>query len=73
MSKPLNIALWEKDSGNALSHSQGLNAEQVEALKALKVGDRLIMFKNTREGETQPDFNLKQFNGPAREQDDGGL
>lgn len=68
--KQLNVALWQKESGNALSHTQGLNAEQIEALKELKVGDRLILFKNKKEGDTQPTFNLKLFTKPA---DDGGL
>jgi hypothetical protein len=72
MDKPLNIALWEKDSGNALSHTKGLDADQIKALQQLKVGDRVILFRNKKEGETQPTFNLKLFTKPA-EPDDGGL
>lgn len=71
--RPLNISLWQKDSGNALSHSHGLDRAQIEALKELKEGDRIILFKNTREGETQPTFNLKKFNGKQESQSDGGL
>lgn len=69
--KPLNIAFWLKDSGNALSHGQGLTKEQVEALKDLKEGDRLIMFSNKEGGETRPNYSLKVFKGQRN--DDGGL
>lgn len=71
--KPLNVPLWQKESGNALTHSQGLTAEQVEAIKLLKAGDRLILFLNKKAGETQPTFNLKVFNKPQESSDSGGL
>lgn len=72
--KGLYLSFWKKNSGNALTHVKGLTQEQVDALRELKVGDRLILFSNDVDGETKPAFTLKK----ARLEDrnppsDGGL
>jgi len=79
MDKPLNIAFWQKESGNALSSNKGLDKQQIEGLKDLvrraEKGEavRFILFRNKKEGETQPEFNLKVFQGTSGSRDDGGL
>jgi len=40
----LKIPFWTKHTGNLLSHPNGLTEEQVESLKQLRVGDRLIIW-----------------------------
>lgn len=57
----LNVSFWSKESGNFLSHSKGLNEEQVEYLKKLKVGDRLILWKNDKKKETDSNLTMKVF------------
>lgn len=52
----LKIRLWKKDSGNMLSHGNGLRDEDVAALQKLKPGDRLILWENNDGSVT-----LKQF------------
>ncbi len=59
-----------EDNGHCKSHSKGLTEEQVEELKKLKVGDRLILFKSDRENTA--DYALKRYNPPKRDSD-GGL
>jgi hypothetical protein len=71
--KELNIPLWSKDSGNQLSHRAGLTQEQVDALRLLQPGDRLIVWvNNRRDKDTSPMANLKLFRDP-NEDDSGGL
>ncbi len=57
----LNINFWMKDSGNCLSHSKGLNSEQIETLHTLKEGDRLILWKNPKQKETDSSYTLKVY------------
>jgi hypothetical protein len=56
------IGLWKNESGNIISHSKGLNKEQIELLQSLKEGDRLIIWTNTyKTKDHEPGFNLKKF------------
>lgn len=55
------INFWTKDTGNSLSHSKGLTQEQVNALQQLKVGDRLILWKNDVKEEHDSNLTLKLF------------
>jgi hypothetical protein len=57
----LKIGFWSKESGNLLSHSTGLTAEQVTFLKQLKPGDRLILWLNTNEDSRTANYTLKVF------------
>ena len=57
----LTISLWIKDSGNIMSHSGGLNEEQVIALHELKVGDRLICWKQVKDDTHSSDYCLKKY------------
>jgi hypothetical protein len=70
--KMLSIGFWaNKTNKHFNSAAKGLTKDQVEALKDLKEGDRLVLFVNEREGETQPKFNLKVSINKA--DDTGGL
>lgn len=58
----INLKFWAKDTGNLLSHGEGLTEAQVAALQSLKAGDRLILWKNSnKDRDTSSDFNLKVF------------
>lgn len=57
--KLLNILFWPKQTGNFLSHKSGLTEIHIEELKKLEPGDRLILFKNERQKETDSYFSLK--------------
>ncbi len=57
----INIGFWKKETGNLMSHGSGLNGEQIEALKDLKEGDRLIIWRNTKKTESTPEYTLKIF------------
>jgi hypothetical protein len=57
----LKIQVWAKDTGNLLSHTKGLTEDQIKALQNLKVGDRLIVYKNNKMSETSPDFTIKVY------------
>ncbi len=59
----MNIAFWKKESGNFMNHSQGLSVEQIEFLKSLKPGDRLIIYVNVpKEGQEHlPTHSLKKY------------
>lgn len=57
----LIIGFWKKQSGNMLSHKQGLNVDQIAALKEIKPGDRLVLWANTKDSETAPTYTLKVF------------
>lgn len=50
------IKFWTKGSGNLTSHSGGLSQGQVDFLKGLTVGDRLVMYK-----ENDGSYTLKRF------------
>ena len=70
--KGLYVSFWGNEFNKHLkSHNKGLTKEQIEELKNLKEGDRLILFKNDREGENQPEYNLKVSR--PMPQDDSGL
>ena len=45
------IGLWQKPTGNLLSHGKGLTEEEIKFLQSLKVGDRLIIWDNTKRNE----------------------
>ena len=62
----LKMHFWKKDTGNMMSHTKGLTKEQVEMFKELKEGDRLILHKNDKLGETSPDVTLKVFNAKPK-------
>lgn len=57
----LSIAFWRKSTGNAMSHRGGLTADQVAEFQKLRVGDQLIIYKNTPKGDTSPDYSLRVF------------
>lgn len=57
----VKISFWSKESGNLMSHSGGLTNEQIQALKELKEGDRLILWHNKREKESDSSYTLKKF------------
>lgn len=54
------IRFWQKDSGNLLAHKEGLNDVQLEFLKDLKEGDRLILWRDKFEDGTVA-YKLKIF------------
>lgn len=64
------IGLFANESGGFFtSHSGGLDQDQIQFLQSLRVGDRLAMFRNEREGEQgagYPKFTLKKSTLPAR-------
>lgn len=56
----LRVNFWVNKVGNLNSHHQGLSQEQVDALKSLKVGDRLVMWEEKkRSKETDPHYVLR--------------
>lgn len=62
MAELISIGLWKKQTGNLMSHGQGLTEAQIAALKELKPGDRLIAWSEVKKSESQPDYTLKVFN-----------
>jgi hypothetical protein len=42
-----------------MSHTKGLSEEQIEEIKKLEPGDRLILWKNDRRSETDSTYSLK--------------
>lgn len=54
------VGLWQKPTGNLLSHGKGLTEEEIKFLQSLKVGDRLIIWDNTKRNEntSYPTHNL---------------
>ncbi len=57
----LRVNFWVNKSGNLNSHHTGLSQEQVDSLKSLKVGDRLVVWQeNKRRKETDPHYVLKR-------------
>lgn len=62
--KANNIGLYKNlNTGSMLSHNNGLTEEQINFLKSLKEGDRLVIWKNsfaTVENK-QPTHQLKVF------------
>lgn len=59
--KGINLAFWQKESGNMLSHGKGLSKEQVEELQKLREGDRLILFKNEKKADNTPEYTLQRY------------
>jgi len=57
------IGLWQKPTGNLLSHGKGLSEEEIKFLQSLKVGDRLIIWDNTKRNEntSYPTHNLTKY------------
>lgn len=56
----LKLRMWKRDSGNHLSHSNGLRTEEVQALHALVEGDRLILWQNDDGSVTLKKFIKKE-------------
>lgn len=56
----LKIRLWPRDTGNYLSHSNGLRLEDTQALHALREGDRLILWQNDDGSVTLKKFIKKE-------------
>ncbi len=52
------INFWEKEDGSMFNHSKGLDARDVEFLKTLKEGDRLMLKPTPKSKDTSPDFAL---------------
>lgn len=44
--KYVGVNMWKKESGSYMSHGSGLTDEQIEMLKSVKPGDRLIVSPN---------------------------
>lgn len=62
MDKLLRAAFWSKDTGNIMSHQQGLTPEQIQEIKQLEVGDRLIMWLTTeKKNSSSPGYILKVY------------
>jgi len=58
----LKIMFWKnKQSGNLLSHHNGLTQDLVDQLKEVKEGDRLILWVNKSDKENYPEMTLKIF------------
>lgn len=53
------VSFWKKSSGNLFSAKSGLTTAQVEFLRQLKPGDRLVIWVN--EEEDAPDFTLRLY------------
>jgi hypothetical protein len=69
--KKAGIGLWVNESGNIISHSKGLNKDQIELLQSLKEGDRLIIWANTyKTKDHEPGYNLKKFVGKPKSEVD---
>lgn len=60
--KNKGIMFWENaQSGNLLSHHNGLTEELVNELKNIQPGDRLILWKNKKKSDNYPEITLKVF------------
>ena len=58
----LKINFWQKnDSGNIMNHSNGLTQEEVDALRLLQPGDRLILWNNEQKEGTFATHTLKTY------------
>lgn len=62
----MKIAFWRKETGNLMSHGKGLTKEDLEALAALKEGDRLIAWFNNPQDDSRPTFTLKTYRKDAK-------
>lgn len=62
----LKIHFWSKESGVLMSHSAGLTPEQIQELKQLREGDRLILWFNKKRHEHEASYTMKQYL-PAKE------
>lgn len=65
----LSIPFWRKDSGSIMTHQQGLTQDQLDALKELKVGDRLILWLENRAEGSTPNYKLKVYQKPGQSKD----
>jgi len=56
------IGFWINAANNLNTSMQGLSEEQVEFLRSLSVGDRLVLWNNDgkKNFDKQPDYTLKQ-------------
>lgn len=60
----VSIGMWLTSDGNYRSSVKGLTFEQVEFLKTLKEGDRLVAFVRKDKIGQQPDLSLTKTGGP---------
>lgn len=65
----IKIAFWLKDTGNMLSHSKGLTPNDIQALKELKEGDRLILWHNQVRNDTDSSYTLRKFEPKEKKND----
>lgn len=54
----VNVAFWPQANGNFTDSPKGLTEDQVKLFSSLKVGDRLIIFKNNPVTERHPTLSL---------------
>lgn len=60
--KFFGLGLWQKATGSACSHHQGLTAEELAFFHDLKAGDRIILYPQDKgENPNRPDFRLQRF------------
>ena len=57
--RKLSIGFWTMETGSLISHNRGLTKEQIDDLKTLKEGDRIILFYNSERRDKQPAYNLR--------------
>lgn len=59
----LKLGFWMNRKGSYVSHAKGLTVEQVNHLRSLKPGDRLVLFvEGDKRTEQSPDVMLKKSN-----------
>lgn len=75
MKKGINsMGFWKNgQSGNYLTHKNGITQDTVDFLQSLKVGDRIIVYINTeKRSETDFDSNLKIFSRKEQSNENEG-
>lgn len=70
--KNVRIAFWSKSTGNLMTSGKGLSVEEVEFLKNLKPGDRLIVWDNSTKnaGTNNPTHNLTVYQPNEKSKED---
>ena len=58
----IGIPFWKKETGNLMNAQPGLTEDQIDFLKSLKVGDRLIIWReHEKRSDSHPDYRLKFY------------
>lgn len=60
----IKIGFWKKESGNLMSIGKGLSQAEIDFLRSLKPGDRLILWDNSRSkgnNDALPGFSLAKY------------